>query len=277
MAVSPRPKEPKGALDLSRHPAVYDAAFSWDRSREARTYLSVACSWRGRAPNSAVELASGSGPLARRWAAWGLTAYGVDRSPWALARARVLGRGIVPEQHWILGDLSGFRLPRRVELAVVPMDGLGYLTEETELLGFFRSARRCLVPGGVLALDLTLHREGARPLPIRNAWTVALRPAGRLRILWRSQGRPWGHPPRRWETARVTVRAPDRSLQIFWEAEPHAILSAHSLAAIAGAAGGFGEMRIFSNAAHRERSARLRRRSSHEGAVGPRLVGWQRL
>ncbi len=190
---SPCPPRPPRALDLSRYPNVYDAAFSWDRSQEARTYLRVAASRMGKPPRSAAELACGTGPLARLWASWGLEVYGVDRSAPAVTQARELGRGTVPPGHWLLGDLRSFRLPRRVEMAVVPMDSLGYLVEEVDILAFFRAVRRCLAPGGVLAIDLTLHPEGAPPLPLRNAWKVSLRPRGISKSAGAGMGDPGVH------------------------------------------------------------------------------------
>jgi SAM-dependent methyltransferase len=274
---SPRPKRPGRALDLSLYPNVYDAAFSWDRSQEACTYLRVAASRRGKPPRSAAELACGTGPLARLWSAQGLEVYGVDRSVPAIARARELSREIVPPGHWVLGDLRSFRLPRRVEMAVVPLDSLGYLVEEEDFLKFFRAARRCLVPGGVLAIDLTLHPEGAPPLPIRNSWKVSLRPRGILKVSWRSQGKSWGSPPRRWEVGRVAVQVPGRPIQIFWEACPHATLTARRLRDLARKSGGFREIWVYSDAAHRARSRNMHRVSSFSRVQGPRLVCWRRI
>ncbi|MCI4323450.1 MAG: class I SAM-dependent methyltransferase [Thermoplasmata archaeon] len=271
-----RPARPPGSHDLSRYPAVYDAAFSWDRSQEARSYLQVAATRIGRKPRSAVELACGTGPLARLWGSWGLESYGMDRSPTFLSRARELGRGTIPESHWRLGDLRTFRLPRRVDLAVVPLDGIGYLVEEGEFLSFFRAARRSLLTGGVLAVDVTLHEEQAPPLPIRNSWAVRLRPKGRLRIDWRSVGRPWGSPPRQWEVAKCSVRIPGRSTQLFWDAHPHSVLSARRLGHLAEEAGGFRGMEVYSEAAHRPRGRMFQPTASGTHPVGPRLICWQR-
>jgi SAM-dependent methyltransferase len=274
MPSAPRPPRPSGALPLSRYPNVYDAAFSWDRSEEARTFLRVATARLGRRPRSAVELACGSGPLARRWALGGLEVYGIDRSAPAIARAKALGRGVVPLDRWRLGELRRFRLPHPVDLAVVPMDGLGYLVEAKDLVGFFRSARRCLAPGGVLAIDLTVHPKGVRPLLIESAWTVSLRPRGQLRVSWRSRGAPWGSPPRRWEVGRITAQVPGRKDQIFWECRPHAILTAPTLRHLAEEAGGFGEMQLYSDAAHRVPGRPLHRVRPGKGTTGARLIVW---
>jgi SAM-dependent methyltransferase len=267
---------PIGAAELSDFPEVYDAAFSWDRAQEARTYLHVAATLSGKAPRSAVELGCGSGPLARLWARWGLEVYGVDRSGPALARARSQSHGLVPPGHWVLGTLQDFRLPRRVGLIVVPLDGLGYLVDGSDLVSFFRAARRSLGPGGVLAIDLTLHPSRGRPLPIRSAWRVGLRPNGLLRVSWRSHGRSWGTPPRRWEVGQVTVAMPGGRPRVFWESAPHAILTARALGRIAQDAGGFGKMVVYSDAAHRTEGARLRRLASPSRVHGSRLVCWLR-
>jgi len=276
MKAVPRPHRPAHTLDLSRFPNVVDAAFSWDRSQEARTYLRVAALRMGTQPRSVAELACGSGPLARLWAGWGLDTYGLDRSATAILRARELSRGKVPREHWLTGDLRRFRLPRRVELAVVPMDSLGYLVREADFISFFRAARRSLTLGGVLAVDLTIHPEGGPPLPIRNEWKVSLLPRGVLTILWRSQGRAWGSSPRRWEVAKFRVRVPGLPGQVFWEACPHATLTGRQLEGLARRAGGFGEMWVYSDAAHRAQGVRIHRVRSANQIVGPRLVCWSR-
>jgi SAM-dependent methyltransferase len=272
----PGPKRPPGAFDLNRFPNVYDAAFSWDRSREARTYLEVASSLRGNRPASAVELGCGSGPLARIWAKIGLDVFGVDRSPAAIARARELSARTVPSDHWLVSDLRSFRLKRRVDLAVVPLDTLGYLVEAEELTSFFRAAHRSLRTGGVLAADLTLHPGTGPPLAIRSAWRVSLRPKGDLWVRWESYGRARGTPARRWEWGRVTVRAPDGTPKVYWEAALHAALSARDISDLAEDAGGFSAMLVYSDAAHRARSRRLRSVKDGSRAIGSRLVAWVR-
>ncbi len=156
MRPTPRPKPPAGAVPLADYPNVYDAAFSWDRSAEARTFLRVARTRRGSPPRSAVELACGTGPLARLWAGWGIDAYGVDRSRTAMGRARQLSRGVIPPEHWVTADVTNFRLPRRVDLATMPLDGLGYLVEYESL--------RKLLPSGLAKPDPRWD-PGDRPHP----------------------------------------------------------------------------------------------------------------
>jgi SAM-dependent methyltransferase len=273
---TPRPIRPPGALSLGRYPHVYDAAFSWDRTAEARTFLRVATELRGSRPREAVELACGSGPLARRWAEWGLDVFGVDRSLPALQRARALSGGRIPPGHWRTGDLRDFRIPRPVDLAVLPLDGLSYLVKESDLRGFFRSAQRALVPGGVLAMDLTLYPDPHAPPPIRNHWAVSLRPTGRLDVRWESRGRPWGRPARRWEIGAVDLRLPDGPRQRFWESAPHALLSAMTIRSLAESAGGFGAMVLYSDAAHHEPGTRLHRLRPDREVGGPHLLCWRR-
>lgn len=272
-----RPKRPRRALSLRRFPNVYDAAFSWDRSEEAETYLRVARALLGRRPRSAVELACGSGPLARQWARSGVEVYGVDRSVESIERARVLAEGVVPRGNWSVGNLPNFRLPHPVDLAVVPMDSFGYLTTGAAMVQCLRAARTALAPGGVLAMDLTLHPEDGPPLPIRNEWKVALLPEGELRVVWWSQGRAWGVPPRRWEVARILSRAPGGRRQVFWEAAPHSILSLRRLEGLSMKAGGWGPILVFSDSAHRGRAAPIVPVRDMGRLSGARLVCWKRL
>jgi SAM-dependent methyltransferase len=270
------PPRPAAALDLSRYPNVFEAAFSWDRSAEARSYLWAAWQMTGKSPTSAVELACGTAPIARRWASWGVEVFGVDRSASAIAWARRRDPTPGGRQKWIVGEIQDFRLPHRVDLAALPMDGLGYLTRERELLGFFRSVGRCLRPGGVLAIDLTLHRTNSTPTPFRNTWKVQLSPRGALDVEWRSRGKPWGTPRRRWEAGKVTVRIPGEPKQVFWEARPHAMLSGPDLRDLAQRAGGFDDLWLFSEAAHRAPASRLRRVVPDDRIQGSRLACWRR-
>jgi SAM-dependent methyltransferase len=230
----------------------------------------------GHPPRSLAELGCGTGAVARLLARSGLEVFGVDRSVTAVARARWVSRGSVPPQNWLVADLRNFRLPKRVDLAIVPMDGLGYLIQTEALIDFFRSVRDALSSRGVLLIDLSLHPEGRAPMPIRSAWNVRLRPQGTLSVVWRSVGGAWGSPRRRWEEARITVKAPDGTRQVFWEAAPHAVLSARELGEFARTAGGFGEMRVYSGAAHRSRRSRIRRTAPGLLAEGARLIAWQR-
>ena len=267
---------PASSLDLSRYPNVYDAAFSWDRSKEAATFIQVARSVLGHTPSTAVELASGSGPLASLWSRAGIRSYGVDRSASAVSWARESHRGVVPPERWMVGDLRRFRLSESVEMAVVPMDSLGYLVEEREFLDFFHAAHRNVVPGGVLEADLTLYPDHLRPVPIDSTWRVSLRPFGTVEVRWRSRGRAGGSPRRRWETCRIEIRLPGGGRQTFWEARRHVTLGARELRELSLRAGGWEAMRVYSSSAHRRSPHPLRRVSAIEGLAGPRLVTWRR-
>lgn len=204
------------------------------------------------------------------------TVYGVDRSLPSLAWARRASRGVIPSSHWCHGDLANFRLPERVDLAVVPLDGLTYLTEEEDFVSFFRSCRGALVPGGILATDVTLHRKGGRPFRVRNHWNVSLLPEGRLSVHWRSQGDPWGIPLRQWEVGRIALSLEGRVRQVFWEASPHATLTSGQLEGFAKMAGGFGRMVVYSSSAHRPLRTVLKRDPTRGQTGGPRLVVWTR-
>lgn len=268
------PTRPEGALPLCDYPNVYDAAFSWDRTREASTFLEKGRSLRKGTVSSAVELGCGTGAIARILAGQGLTVFGIDKSRASVARANALSKGIVSRPTWIVGDLRTFRLPRKVDLAVAPLDGLSYLVESQDIIKFFRSVARSLTPQGVFAADLTLHPEGGQPLHIRNSWKVKLRPRGALSASWQSQGAAWGSPRRQWEVGRISVRAPDGSRQLFWEASPHACLSIKELNGLADTAGGFSQMKIFSDSAHRAREAEPRQVDPSGKLIGPHLVAW---
>lgn len=251
---------------------MYDAAFSWDRGGEAGTFLQVAGQLLGRPPRSVVELACGTGPMARRFAALGLTAFGVDRNPWALERGRSLGLPMARRVRWRLADLRSFRLPVRVEVAVLPLDGVTYLPDVEDLRAFFASTHAALRPGGVLLLDATLTPPRVAPRPFRHRWTVRLLPRGRLSVEWRSGGRLPGTLRRRAETARLTVFGDGLPRRTYLEGEAHCVLSAEELYALAVRNGPFANFRVYSGPAHALQGSRLRVLRRYPRVGGTHLV-----
>ena len=259
---------------LERYPEVYDTAFDWDRVQEATTFLNVGKIHLGRAPQSVAELVCGTGSLARRWARSGLRVVGLDRNAYALRRARSLSKGIARSPAWVRGELRDFTLPQTVDLAVVPLDGLTYLVERAELIGFFQSARRSLRPGGVLLLDCSLFPKDHAPSPIRNRWTVHLKPAGSLLVTWQSRGRAVGTPRRREEVALCRVRSAQGQVQVFRESALHSVLSPVELCDFALGESKFRTVTFYDRPAHRERAGPPRKLRTIPEREGEYLVAF---
>ncbi|MGI0133048.1 MAG: methyltransferase domain-containing protein [Thermoplasmata archaeon] len=260
------------ARNLGDHPEVYDAAFGWDRTREARRFLDAAEMILARPPKSVAELACGTGALARRWAQMGLDVIGVDRNPVALRRARELTQREGSHVAWVRSDLRSFRLPRPVDVVALPLDGLTYLVGRRALRSFFKSARLAVGAEGVVLMDATLIPRRSRAPGIRDRWTVRVWPRGRLTVEWRSFGRVQGHPRRRDEVARMELDTGDGVSTLFAERAPHSVLSADEVDELARSRGPFRRMGVFSSPAHHDRSGAMKLRRRFPSAPGAHLV-----
>ena len=239
------------AHPLSAYPNVYEAAFGWDRVPEARDFLRVARASLHRPPRAMAELACGTGVLARHWARAGIPTVGLDRNPRYLMYAEGEARREALPVEWVLGDLADLALPNPVDVAVVPMDGLTYLTREEEFRSFFQGVAEALSPDGCLLLDLSLVPPGDPAPRFRHRWTVHLRPAGRLRVEWRSWGRAHGPLRQRWEVGRMVQELKGRPSALFAEVERHVILAPEDLLRWGVREGPFHAMRVRDAPAHR--------------------------
>ncbi len=105
-----------------------------------------------------LDIACGTGQLARHFLAQGYTVTGLDLSPDMLAHAAANNARAVAEgrARFIQADAAGFELAggTRFGLALSTFDALNHLPSLEALRGCFRSVRRVLAPGGVFVFDL---------------------------------------------------------------------------------------------------------------------------
>ncbi|GIV95803.1 MAG: type 11 methyltransferase [Herpetosiphonaceae bacterium] len=117
----------------------------------------LACA--GIRPQSAADLACGTGAVAVALALDGLRVTGVDRSPEMLALARQRATAAGASVAWLQQDLRDLELPYPVDLMTAFYDSLNYLLSASDLHRVIERASRALAPGGILAFDLNTPLE----------------------------------------------------------------------------------------------------------------------
>lgn len=132
---------------------------------------------RGLASGTVIDLAAGSGILARAASEAGFDVLGVDLSPDMLR----LARAEAPRARFSLGSLWELELPPCVAVAAVG-EAFGYAADPTAgpgaLAARLDDIRRALAPGGVLLFDVAG--------PGRSG------PAGRRSVFWEHGGQALG-------------------------------------------------------------------------------------
>jgi SAM-dependent methyltransferase len=106
-----------------------------------------------------LDVGAGTGRVALRLAEEGLdvTALDVDGELLAVLEQRARTAGV--EVETVRADAADFDLPERFALIAVPMQTLQLLPGEAARGGFFASARRALVPGGLVAAAIADELE----------------------------------------------------------------------------------------------------------------------
>lgn len=129
--------------------------------------------WRAlafEAGGPVLDVGAGTGRVALRLAGEGLdvTALDVDAELLATLESRARAAGV--EVDTVRADAAGFELPARFALIAVPMQTLQLLPGAGAREGFFASARRALVPGGLVAVAIAdelepFEEQAALPAP----------------------------------------------------------------------------------------------------------------
>ena len=167
--------------DTSSFAALVQADHPWGDAALARLYdlfpfqadlplyLDLAAAQGGHV----LELACGSGRVLVPLAQAGHRVVGLDVSPYMLELAGeklvTAGPEAMARAQLVQGDMRGFTLGTRFDLAVIAVKSFAYLIERVDQQRVLAAVATHLRPGGVLALDL-MH-----PAP---AWL--LRPPGSL-------------------------------------------------------------------------------------------------
>jgi SAM-dependent methyltransferase len=115
------------------------------------SFLIAAGARYGQPVESVLDLACGTGVLARQLAARAKRVVGLDASADMLREARA--RTPDGSVRFVLGDFCDCQPGETFDAAVCGSDSLNYLERPEQLATVFRSVRRVLRPGGLFAFD----------------------------------------------------------------------------------------------------------------------------
>lgn len=140
---------------------VYEAlAVSYDRLTNDVNYQAVVDFYgqilarEGLNPRTAVDLACGTGSVARLLTEKGMRVIGVDLSEEMLTVARQKSEKDDPAPWFICQPLQELHLYRGVDLAVCALDSLNYITNPNDCAQAIRRIYRALNPGGIFIFDV---------------------------------------------------------------------------------------------------------------------------
>ncbi len=105
-------------------------------------------------PETAVDLACGTGSVALLLAKKGLKVTAVDLSEEMLCQASQKAQGLKNPPRYICQPLQKLHLPRGVDLAVCALDSLDYITDPADCAEAIRRIYRVLNPGGCFIFDV---------------------------------------------------------------------------------------------------------------------------
>ena len=105
-------------------------------------------------PETAVDLACGTGSVALLLAQMGLKVVGVDLSEEMLTVASQKAQGMQNPPVFVCQPLQQLRLPRGVDLAVCALDSLDYIVDPEDCREAIFRVYRSLNPGGIFIFDV---------------------------------------------------------------------------------------------------------------------------
>ncbi len=140
---------------------AYEAlASSYDRLTNDIPYASVLAFYDqilahyGLAPQSALDLACGTGSMALLMARRGWSVLGCDQSEQMLTQAYEKAMDLDNPPYFIRQRMQRLRLPQPVDLVVCCLDGINYVTRPQDVQQTFRRVFEALSPGGVFIFDI---------------------------------------------------------------------------------------------------------------------------
>lgn len=142
------------------HPLYYDILFGWDRDAEADFYAGILAAAGVKPRDRVLEVACGTGQIARRLASRGFSLTGLDLSEPMLAflREKAAREGVAIET--LAGDMTEFLVAEPFAAAFNPMSSFRLLPEPGAAIAHLHRVAAALRPGGVYVLDLEFAETG---------------------------------------------------------------------------------------------------------------------
>ena len=108
----------------------------------------------GKTPETALDLACGTGSMSVLLAEQGLRVLGADISEEMLTVAQQKAAELDNPPYFIRQPMQRLRLPEPVDLVVCLLDSLNYLDEPDDCPAVFARVYKALMPGGVFLFDI---------------------------------------------------------------------------------------------------------------------------
>jgi SAM-dependent methyltransferase len=152
-----KPVSPATSSRLYASPEVYDVAFGWDLTLETDFLESCWANLVEGPVRRILEPACGSGRILKALGDRGYDGLGYDRSPEMVAYA---SKKLAPVGGRALrGDMATFRPPGRFDAALNLVNSIGYLYEDSEVLGHLERVAGALRPGGIYVVQFNYAEE----------------------------------------------------------------------------------------------------------------------
>jgi SAM-dependent methyltransferase len=157
--------------NLYDYPAYYDLVFGSDWKAEFDFLQQVFERFGKGKVKRVFEPACGTGRLLYRLAKAGFEVSGLDLNPRAVdfCRKRLERQGY--SANIICGDMSDFRLPKKVDAAFNPINSFRHLLSEAQAEAHLLCMAEALVPGGIYVLGLHLTPTAGEPMT-EEAWSA---------------------------------------------------------------------------------------------------------
>ncbi len=132
---------------------VYDLLFPRKFYEDYYIFVTKIFEKSGSEPKTVLEIACGTGNLAKIFLDRGYSSEGLDLSKKMLAVAE--RKGLKTHQ----GDMVDFDLDKKFDLILCVFDSLNYILDESELLRCLKSVRRHLSRGGFFVFDMNSYHK----------------------------------------------------------------------------------------------------------------------
>ena len=165
------------------YPKYYDLLFGSDWKAEYDFLLACFEEHASRPVRRLFEPACGTGRLLLKFAGAGYEVSGNDLNPKAVdyCSARLVKHGFEPTA--VVGDMSNFRLTRKVDAAFNTINSFRHLGSEKAAEGHLRCIAGALAKGGIYALGLHLTPTRGKPCD-KESWSARRGHLGVVSQMW---------------------------------------------------------------------------------------------
>ncbi|MBF0196733.1 MAG: class I SAM-dependent methyltransferase [Planctomycetes bacterium] len=147
------------------HPKYYDILFGWDRTQEIFFLDKLFQHYELQVGAPLLEVACGTGIVARQLSLLGWDLYGMDISPEMLSYLNLSCQSQGGKVTTFHGDMTNFSMDSLVQGAFIPLGSLGLLGEDEKVKAHLQCMARHMNDGGVYLLDMGFKKGETAPSP----------------------------------------------------------------------------------------------------------------